>query len=229
MKNTISKHHDVVLAFIKANPNATFDAIKEGNEKISDIMLRKAVKDLQEEGVITANDEDGGYTFTGSAKKGAAKEEKKTDKREAVKAEAVKVEAPKKEEKNEEETDLGPKTPSGRDNSRYTFNGEKSLPKGKLALAICKQYVKDNPKTTLAKMQEVLKSKDIQPRYEVIEEISKAKKHTINNRERFFFKEADVIKIGNQKAVVTNQWALFTLTPLLKIAKELGYKVSVTK
>ena len=187
-------------------------------------MLRKAVKDLQEEGLITANDEDGGYTFTGSAKKTAAKEEKKTSKKDAVRTESN--ESP---ETKEEETDLGPKTPTGRDNSRYTFNGEKNLPKGKLALAICKQYVKDNPKTTLAKMQEVLKSKDIQPRYGVIEEISKAKKHTINNRERFFFKETDVIKVGNQKAVVTNQWALFTLTPLLKIAKEIGYKVSITK
>lgn len=220
MKDTMSKHHDAVLAYVKDNPNATFDTIKEGNGKISDIMLRKAVKDLQEEGLITVNDEDGGFTFTGSTKKTDAKEEKKADKKEAEKAEVAKT---------EEESDLGPKTPSGRDNSRYTFNGEKNLPKGKLALAICKQYVKDNPKTTLAKMQEVFKSKDIQPRYGVIEEISKAKKHTINNRERFFFKEADVIKVGTQKAVVTNQWALFTLTPLLKIAKELGYKVSVTK
>jgi hypothetical protein len=220
MKNTMSKHHDAVLAYVKANPNSTFDSIKEGNGKISDIMLRKAVKDLQEDGVITANDEDGGYTFTGSTKK----TEKKADKKEQVKVEAGKI-----AEKKQEENDLGPKTTSSRDNSKYSFNGVNGLPKGKLALAICKQYVKDNPKTTLAKMQEVFKSKDIQPRYGIIEEIGKAKKHTVNNRERFFFKDSDAIKVGTQKAVVTNQWALFTLTPMLKIAKELGYKVTISK
>jgi hypothetical protein len=132
------------------------------------------------------------------------------------------------EKKKKEEEELGWKTDSGRDFSKYTFNGISGLSKGKVALAICKQYAKDNSKATLATMQNALQSKVIQPRYGVIAEISLARKTTVNKKERYFFKESDIIKIGNQRGVVTTQWSLDTLTPFLKIAKELGYKITAT-
>lgn len=228
MKKAMSKHHDVVVSFLKVNPNSTFDTIKEGNPKISDILLRKVVKDLQEEGMIASNDEDGGYVLTG----GGLDTQPKTDTKEntqPLSTVGVKAVAAAEKKKNEVDEELGPKTISGRDFSKYSFNGISGLSKGKVVLAICKQYVKDNPKTTLAKIQEVFQSKEIQPRYNVILEINLARKTTVNKTERYFFKEADIIKIGTQKAVVTNQWSLATLTPLLKIAKGLGYKVTVSK
>lgn len=227
MKST--KHHDAVITFLKMNPNSTFDTIKEGNPKISDIMLRKVVKDLQEEGMIASNDEDGGYVLTSGGLDTQPKTETKENKQPLSTVGAKTVDPAEKKKKEDEELELGPKSQSGRDFSKYSFNGVSGLSKGKVVLAICKQYVKDNPKTTLAKMQEVFQSKEIQPRYGIIVEISLARKTTVNKTERYFFKEADIIKVGNQKAVVTNQWALFTLTPFLKIAKELGYKVTVTK
>jgi len=227
MKKAMSKHHDAVVTFLKMNPNSTFDTIKDGNPKISDIMLRKVVKDLQEEGMITSNDEDGGYIFTDGKSDIQPKIEDKKNK-EITSTVGAKVVAPADKKKKVDEF-LGDPTPSGRDFSKYSFNGVSGLSKGKVVLAICKQYVKDNSKTTLVKMQEVFQSKEVQPRYGIIVEISLARKTTVNKTERYFFKEADIIKVGTQKAVVTNQWALFTLTPFLKIAKELGYKVSVTK
>ena len=221
MKNT--KNHDAVLVFIKATPNLTFDSIKEGNPKISDIMLKKVIKDLQDEGLIEPNTEDGGYVFIEPTKKPEAKSEKKGEKKEAPVAET------KTTKKKSGEEDLGPKTFTGRDNSKYDFGEQKGLPKGKLVLALVGQYVKDNPKTTLAKVQEVFDSEKIQPRYGVAEEISKAKKHTKNDRDRYFLKAEDIIKVGNQKAAVTNQWGADSLKPILAIAKNLGYKVTVSK
>ena len=229
MKNT--KHHDAVLAWITANPNMTFDSIKEGNPKVSHIMLKSVIKDLQEEGIIASNDEDGGYVITGTTKKVDVqpKKEAKENKQVVSTVGAKAVDPVEKKKKEEEDEELGPKTLSGRDFSKYSFNGVSGLSKGRVALAIIKHYVKENPKTTLAKMEELFQSKIIQKRYGIFEELSKAKKHTVNGRERYFFKEADVIKVANQKMVVTSQWSIDNLTQLLSIAKkEVGYKITAT-
>jgi hypothetical protein len=210
MKNT--KNHEAVLAFIKANENLTFDSIKAGNPKISDILMRGVIKDLQEEGIITANTEDGGYVFTGGKQKINST-----------------VDAKASSGKQKEEDELGPKTFTGRDNSKYSFNGENGLGKSRVVLAVIRQYVKDHPKGSLTKLQEVFDSKTIQPRFGVIEEISKAKTHIKNKRERHFFKESDILKVGDKKCVVTNQWSAEALKPILKIAKDLGYKIQVVK
>jgi hypothetical protein len=212
MKHT--KNHEAVLAFIKANENLTFDSIKAGNPKISDILMRGVIKDLQEEGIIAANDEDGGFVFTGGKPKNAS-----TPVGKAVQSAG---------KKNDDE-DLGPKTFTGRNNDKYIFNGEKGLGKSRVVLAVIRQYIKDNPKITLTKLQEAFDSKVIQPRFGVIEEISKAKTHIKNKRERHFFKEADILKVGDKRCVVTNQWSAEALKPILKIAKDLGYKIQVTK
>lgn len=228
MKNAMSKNHDSVLAYIKANQNLNFDSIKEGNPKISYVLLKKIIKELQEDGIIAANNEDGGYVFTGTSTKKEAQTgaDAKETKPKEIKSVGAKVADTK--EKKKDEDDLGPATPSGRDYSKYDFNGQKGLTKGKLALAIVKKYVEDNPKATLAKMEEVFESKTIQPRYGVLEELTKAKKHTKNNRERYFLKPEEIIKI-TPKAAVTNQWSGDTLKPLLVIAKKLGYKINVSK
>jgi hypothetical protein len=228
MKDT-KKHHEAILEFVKSNPGSTLDGIKEGNPKVSDIMVRKVLKDFQTENIIAANDEDGSYTFV-SKKNGATVESKveskKLDKKEAAKPEPK---AGKTVEKKNEDEDLGPKTYTGRDNSKYDFDGQKALSKGRLVLAIVRKYVEDNPKASIAKLQEVFDSQKVQPRYGVVEEVGKAKKHTKNNRDRYFLKPEDIIKVANQKAAVTNQWGADSLKPLLAVAKTLGYKVVVSK
>jgi len=219
MKNA-NKHHDVILDYIKANPGSTIDGIKEGNPKLSDIIIRGALKHFQTENLVTAGDA-GEYTLV--SKKNAAAESKaggKDDKK------AEKKDAPKKSE----EEDMGPATKTSRDNRKFDFLEHKALSKGKLALAIIRQYVSDFPKTNLATLQEVFESEKIQKRYGCVEEIGKARKHTVNNRERYFFSEKDLIKLGNQRVVVTNQWGLSTILPLITIAqKKMKYKVTVSK
>ena len=71
--------------------------------------------------------------------------------------------------------DLGPKTFTGRDNSKYRFGELRNLPKGRLVLALVRAYVDKNKKVSLSKLQEVFHSDEIQPRYGIITELSVAK------------------------------------------------------
>lgn len=222
MKNTISKHHEAVLAVVKKQA-MSIDSIKEELPKISHVMLVKAVKDLMTENSIVLND-DGTYSFAGAEKKAEAQpKDAKADKKEVVKTEVKTTANPK-----EEDDDLGAPSVSGRDYSKYDFNGLKALSKSRLVQAVIKEYVSKNGKATLAKLQEVFKSEQIQKRYGIAQELSAAKKIS-GTRERYFMKPEDILKVGNQKVVVCNQWSSETLKPLLAIAKGLGYKITVSK
>jgi hypothetical protein len=234
MKNTMSKHHETVLAFIKATPNSDFAGIREGNKKITETLLKQIIQQLQDGGNISFNPDDGTYAISAPKKvvasKAEPKAEKKTDKKETAKAEPKAAAA----KKNEEESDLGPKHvagQTGRDNTRYDFGKEKNLSKGRLVLAIIRHHVSENPKISLAKLQEVFKSKEIQKLYGVVDEVSKCKKFTKNKRDRHFLKPEEQIKLnnGNIKVAVCSQFGVESLAPILKIAKDLGYKVTISK
>ena len=228
MKDT-KQHHDVILDYIKGNPGVTLDGIKEGNPKVSDIMVRKVLKDLTAENLLSVSDEDGGYTFVTGKKVAAAeqnaeaKDEKKTEKKEAVKAEPKAGKTA--EKKTDEEEGLGPKTFTGRDNTKYSFNGQDKLSKGRLVHSVIKKYTESNPKASLTKLEEVFDSQKIQPRFGVIAEYSAAKKMTKNNVDRYFLKPEDILKAGDKKIAVCNQWSADTLKPFLKIAVSLGMKI----
>ena len=114
-----------------------------------------------------------------------------------------------------------PKT-GGRDTSKLKFNGE-LYGKGKLVLAVVKKYMEDNPKTTFAKLKEVFPD-TLQPRYGMIEEVNKAKKISAD-RDRYFLKPEDLIKVGDKKIAVTNQIGANNLPPVLKQFRALGYTI----
>ncbi|HTA27377.1 MAG TPA: hypothetical protein VK809_06300 [Bacteroidia bacterium] len=214
MKTT--KNHDAVQAWIKANPNMTFDSIKAGNPKMSDVLLKGVIKELEKEGIITANGEDGGYVF-------AEKEEKKGSKKDTASADT------KASKKNDD--DLGPKTYTGRDNSKYRFGENRNLPKGRLVIALLKTYIESNSKVSLAKLQELFHSEELQPRYGVVLELSAAKKFSKNKVDRHFVKNPDdILKLGNgTKVAVCNQWTKDGIDKLIKIvsAQPFGYKVKI--
>ncbi len=216
MKNTNSKYTEVIADYIKANPGATLDGIKEGNPKVSHVMVVKALKDLQAENLLTVSDA-GEHTFvskknaTAIEPKADAKDDKKTEKKDAA--------------KKIEEEDLGAPTVTGRDNTKYAFNGQNKLSKGRLVHSVIKKYTESNPKSSLTKIEEVFDSQKIQPRFGVIAEHSAAKKMTKNNVDRYFLKPEDILKVGDKKIAVCNQWSADTLKPFLKIAASLGMKI----
>lgn len=216
MKNG-SENQEKVLDYIKANPGSTIEAITEGTQ-VSNLLVRKAVKELQAGNIVESNDEDGGLTFKG--KNGTAAEIK----------EPGEQTQPITAKKKKEETDLGPKTFTGRDNSKYRFGEHRNLPKGRLVLALVRAYVDKNPRVSLSRLQEIFQSKDIQPRFGVLEELKVAKSFTKNSVDRFFLKNEDIIKLGNgTKIAVCSQWMPESIGKILKLAsaQPLGFRVKV--
>ncbi|MGP8215469.1 MAG: hypothetical protein ACLQQ4_07895 [Bacteroidia bacterium] len=217
MKNT--KIIDDVLEFIKSNPACTVETITVGT-RTSDILVRAAIKSLMTGNLIAADPDTGSYTFTSKAK--TAPEATAPSRPGAQKAE---TKAAKKKDE-----DLGPKTFTGRDNSKYRFGELRNLPKGRLVLALVRAYVEKNPKVSLTRLQELFESKEIQPRFGVIADVKDAKAFTKNNVDRFFLKNDDLIKLANgTKIAVCNQWMPESIGKILKLAAAhpMGFKVKV--
>ncbi len=221
MEMKTSEVKEAVLEFIKANPGSSVEAITVGI-KSSDILVRGAIKALHTGGVITADGDTGAYSFVSKGKT-APEAAATTPKPNGKKVEAI---AGKKKEE-----DLGPKTFTGRDNSKFRFGEHRNLHKGRLVHLLVKTYVEKNSKVSLTKLQELLHSEELQPRFGVVCELSAAKKFSKNNVDRHFVKNADdIIKLGNgTKIAVCNQWTAEGIQKLLKIVagQPFGFKVKV--
>jgi hypothetical protein len=217
MKHT--KVQDDVLGFIKNNPASSVEAIVVGT-KGSDISVRGAIKSLLTEEIITTDPDTGSYSIREKPKESPTASTSKPN--------GKKVDS--KATKKNEDNDLGPKTFTGRDNSKFRFLEHRNLPKGRLVLLLVKTYVEKNPKVSLVKLQELFHSEDLQPRFGVICELSAAKKFSKNNVDRHFIKNADdIIKVGDKRVAICNQWTAEGIQKLLKIvaAQPFGYKVKV--
>jgi hypothetical protein len=139
--------------------------------------------------------------------------------------------------KKKEDEDLGPKhVPGGssRDVTRYKFGEKgserKNLSKGRLVHLLVKTYVEKNPKVTLAKLQEVFHSEELQPRFGVIAEVSIAKKFTKNKIDRYFLKPEELIKLSSGTRIATcNQWNKEGIDKLIKImaSPQVGFKIRI--
>jgi len=197
MKNNQEK----VTAFVNANPKCDVESITR-ETGVFKLQVHKILKSLVESNAVSM--EKDGEKFVYSAGK--------------PKTKALAPPVPAKEE-----DDLGPKN-SGRDNSKFTFGGEQ-FSKGRLVHAVIKKHVETNKKITLPKLQEIFKSAEIQPRFGVITELSKAKKLS-QDRDRYFLKAGEPIRLSDGKSVcVTNQWSAENLKPFLKIARSLGHNI----
>jgi hypothetical protein len=203
-----------VLDYIKANAGTTVEAITEG-AKVSNLLVRKAIKDLLAEKLITVGDA-GEYTF--ASKKNAVAEPKAV-----VKAEK------KDTAKKSDEEDLGPKIKTGsRDTTRYSFNGETGISKGKLVHAVVKKIASDNKKLSIEKIEEMFSG--IQVRFGTIRKLEGAggaRSFSKNKIDRFFLKPEYILEVGikKEKAAICNQWSADTLKPFLKVAASLGMKI----
>ena len=206
---------NAVLEFIKKNPGSNLEQIKVAT-KTSDILIRGAIKALQQENVILKVGENGIYSLQ--------------SKSQALVESVVKPEA--KAAKKKEE-DLGPKhVPGGssRDVTRYKFLEQKSLSKSRLVHLLVKTYIEKHPKVTLAKLQEVFHSKELQPRFEVFAEVSIAKRFVKSNVSRHFLRPEELLRLASgTKIAVCNQWTKNGIDELIKImaSPEVAFKVKV--
>lgn len=111
------------------------------------------------------------------------------------------------------------------DRTKYLFNKE-TKNKSRLVLAITKQYVTDNPKVTITKLKEVFPD-SMQKSFGVIRSLPEIKKRN-DKYPRFFTKDNDLLKLADGTVIgVTSQWGIGNINEFLKIAKQLGYTITV--
>lgn len=164
--------------------------------------------------------------------KPAVKKVKPTAKKPTVKKPAAKPAAKKAPVKKVVKT---PAKKSGKaevrhaDNSNRNFGrikvGAETLSKGRAVHAVVVAFV-DKKKPTLAQLQTAF-SPDLLKNYGIIQEIGKAKKYSINGKNRFFVGKEDLITTKDGKTVaVCNQFSTDNVKPFIKHAKTLGFTMT---
>ena len=200
-----------VAAFIVGNPKCTAQSIIEGT-KMQRLTVFAALKKLKDEELIAdeVKGEDRFYSITKNfaPPEAEAVSDKQTD-------------GKKKKESVPQEKSGSQQ--AGRDSRKFKFNNEE-YGKGPLVFAVVRQYVADNPRTTINKLREVFPD-ELLHRFGIFQEIREAKKLS-GDRPRFFMKDEQKIKLKDGKVVVVcNQFTAENIKPFLKAAKALGYNI----
>jgi len=199
-------NQDKVITFVTNNPKSTPEAIAEGTG-IFKLNVFKLLKTLVESDTLKVVEVENKKVYFISPTNASGKVVKQTKASGAV--DEIKVQKPE----------------GSRSTDKYSFNGQ-SYGVGRLALAIVKKYVQDNPRVSIVKIKEVFKENEIQPRYKILTEIPKARKiATETGRERHYLKDTEVVSINGKKYAITNQWSKDNIKPLIAIAKSLRYTI----
>jgi len=112
-----------------------------------------------------------------------------------------------------------------RDNTKYNFNGQTGLSKRGIVRSIWLKYMQDNPSLTYEKLIQDF-PKEIRNRLFVeLEEALEQQKRDSNGLNRYFIEDDEVLKIGDKKYVISNQWGKGNIEIFLEYAKKLGYEV----
>ena len=189
------------VEFLQNNPGTTKEQLGTAI-KIKGLELTNLVKALKKQDLVTEEGEGKEVKFS-------------------IKAEAeVVAEEPVAEET---ETEVKAKAKKGRNNDKYSFNGN-TYGKGPLVREVVREYVAGHPKVTLKQLKETFPD-ELLNRFGIFQEESKARELS-GARDRYFFKEEHQIKLsGKQVIVVCSQFTAANIVPFLATAKKLGFKI----
>lgn len=109
----------------------------------------------------------------------------------------------------------------------FDFNGG-TYSKSVLVREIVAKYVNDNPKTTLAKLEEVFACK-FMGSLGILKELSVAKKLSGTGTPRYFFKPEMLVKVGNDTVAVCNQMTSDRIAMIIKLIEPLNYVITEQK
>ncbi|MBR6479951.1 MAG: hypothetical protein IKT04_05565 [Clostridia bacterium] len=121
---------------------------------------------------------------------------------------------------------------SGYDKTKYWFEGKK-YGKNRLVLAVVKQFVKDNPDVSAAKLKDVFDS-SLQGSLGVIKTEKELRDSYDNEEEaekRFFSKnkEDTIYTSDGEKCYVCTQWGKANIGAFIERAERLNYEIQVVK
>ena len=130
------------------------------------------------------------------------------------------------EQKSKEVQIETPSNKTGHDNTRFSLNGGRFLAKRLLVLNVISQYVKDNPRVTLAELESRFPSDIISKKRGVVRAWSQVKKWAEQNGtdilNRYFSKEEQRITLHDgTEIVVSTEWGARTFPRFLAIAQQL--------
>lgn len=106
----------------------------------------------------------------------------------------------------------------------YTFDGKSYVSKSVLARDIVAKYASENPKATVAKMEEKFPA-PFMGKFGLFKEVSEAKKISGTGLPRYSFKEDQLVSVGDKKVAVCNQITPDKMNSIIALAKTNGYEV----
>lgn len=116
-------------------------------------------------------------------------------------------------------------TDRSRDTTKYDFNGEQ-YGKGRLVLAVIRQYVAEIPGITLEKLKTAF-PKQLQGSIGVFNELSAVqKKYAGKNHMRHFVKPGEVVKLKDCTIAVSTEWGAGNFPAFLQQAEKLGFEIA---
>ncbi|NOS91711.1 MAG: hypothetical protein HOP30_07300 [Cyclobacteriaceae bacterium] len=213
MKTEDAKKIIIGLLKAKSPEPITPQEVNYGNKSIAFVQIYGIFSNLVKNGSVQMNQSEGKkfYSILDETKLN-------DDPAPAAKEKAVKV------QKHKEEEDEKPvQKASGRDLTTYRFNNSEGLNKGRLALAIIKEYAREK-KPSFKTLLEMFPD-TIVPPYGVCKPVKIAKEMS-KERARFFIKPEEEIKLRDCSICVSNQWTVDRIQQVISIAKkQLGYKI----
>lgn len=202
---------------LKEKPELTPQEINYSSKgKIPFVQIYSILNAMVKDGEVLLRESDGKKFY--SLGKGSSTQSK-TEVKNLNKPEAESKLTGKKEDADSTKVKINQ---SGRDLTKYKFNG-KEYNKGRLAHAIVAQAVKDK-KLGLKGMLELFPDTLIPP-YGMIKPIKEAKAMS-KERQRFFIKPEEEIKLRDEVIAVSNQFTKDRINSVIAIAKkQLGYSI----
>lgn len=216
-------NEEMILKYLEKNPNVSAEVISESTG-IFKLNVFKIVKGMLNDKVLSVN----GQTKPQLYSLNTAPNARLTKNTHGVVKEHQPIQDAKTQkkggqerQKDAQEENLAYKK-GPRDTSKLVFQ-DVARGKGPTVLAIVSDYVSKNPKVSLQKLKEIFPD-NLQPRYGFIVETPLAKRRTVGEKERYFWKAP--LTVAGKKVVVCSQWgAGKSFDTVLRIAKELGYKI----
>ncbi len=109
-----------------------------------------------------------------------------------------------------------------KDYTKYVFDG-KTYNKGRLVLAVIKDYVREN-KPTVAELKRVF-YKSLQGSYGVVSGVLEALAKTQSVEKRFFTNNDEIISLVDGDLFVCSQWKKENIDKFIKVANACGYLI----
>jgi len=112
---------------------------------------------------------------------------------------------------------------------KLIFKGTKYR-KGRLVHAVIKDYIENNPDITYADLEKAFPWRlQGSEKHGCFKSYLVATNNIINGRKRHFIKPQELIVLNDEKIAVCSQWGIANITPFIKNAESLGYKISWDK